>query len=375
MPSPAVKQLLSMPAGMSLGVTGRGQNVFRKDAVRAGRYFVPHAGAWADIPVERLDHWAQQFQTMAQAGVKTYFTVDHKPGVEARRGEVVNLFRDGDRLMFDVRIEPDDTESKALILRNPEVSIEVDPVFTDSRGAKYQDVITAISAVRHPVVTDQQPFIALSVDGGSQTTNAMVLVLSDHGRTQETPMFNADQIKQLRTLIGAKDDIKDDALAPMVLEKLTSLGKDATAGTEAQKLVASLQGQVAELQKQVQSGKAPEIDSDLLEQQAELIGERLSLLVEKGNITAAVAEEAKALMLGQTGKRPALMLSHKAAVAAGLPQAMHKPILDLLGKLQMGVKAGQKTQAQVLHRDVPDGTDPDPATIKAMADLAYGKSK
>lgn len=363
---------------------------FRKDAIRVGSYDVPGLGP---VSQQRLGLWADMFGLMRERGVSVPLTVDHLPAskAEAKRGSIVGMLVEGDRLMFDTEVP--DEECETLLGRCPEVSVEITPNFRDGKGNLYPEAITAISLTPVPIVPGQEPFQRIAASrtaangAGSGTAESLVYRLSVHSpaASETSAMFSADQLKQLRTTLGVGDDVKDDQLAPKVLEALTS-GKTAASGlTEAATNLSRVSTERDTLKTQVESlqkGKAPEVDPDTIEEAADNRKTKLSRLVETGRLTPAALKVAEQKLVGEAGKRPAICLSRKAATHAGLSEPIADTVIAILeanDPAELAKLLGQRTGGQTvsLSRQTPGGdagkSEPDTWVADAVKATNGGK--
>lgn len=188
-------------------------------------------------------------------------------------------------------------------------------------------------------------------------------------------MFTPEQVKQMRLSLKVGEKVKDEDVAKAIVDFVTTPDDSAAKLATAEAKLAEAEKTVLSLKSQVASGQKPDatIDPDIMEQAADIMSERLSLMIQSGKITPAIADKVRPVLVGTAGNRPALMLSQRAASAAGLAEPVGKLILSILDTLEVGVKTGQKTGPQTfsLQRETPDSNRPTPEAVKAAADAAW----
>lgn len=366
------------------GAASVGTHRFRKDVIRAGDYFAPNPNGAGrvrfSVTTERMQNWVDQSKRMKSAGVQVPLTQDHKDptSAEARIGTVDSFELDGETLFMTCSV-PDDAAA-AILSRCPEVSLENAPLIIDGKGQSYTDVLSAVTVCQSPVVPGQSPFQPITGNADGMVWRFSRNVPATQHSPTEPAMFTKEQIAEVRKLVKAGPEVADDKLGDLVFKYLadtgTALGTAttqlSTLTTEAQ----SLRVKVSELEKNGGTNKAPEIDLDVIEDAADTKLSRLSMLVEKGKLTPAALIVAKAKLIGETGKRPTVCLSRKAAVHAGLSQPLADVVIEILeandpAQLK-NVLGGTKTgvQRMSLVDDNKAATDADPELTKRMAAMA-----
>lgn len=129
---------------------------FRKDLIRVGRFVHPTEGWTLDVTPDRLETWLSAFQKMRANGVDVEVTADHSDRAEAIRGYMVDAFIEDDTLFGILEMRGEKGIELAEVVKN--VSVEIEPDFTDGKGNSYGDTITAVAIGQKPVVPNQQPF-------------------------------------------------------------------------------------------------------------------------------------------------------------------------------------------------------------------------
>ncbi len=367
---------------------------YRKDVIRSGKFFVPHANVWLDVDQSRMDRWVAAFGRMKSAGVPVKFTVDHRREAEAVRGEVVNLFRAGDVLKFDVEVQ--DTAAETAILRNRDVSLELEPNVVDGRGNQYAEAVTAISLVSDAVVPGQSPFQRIAASRENDDSTLLLLgAIKEQDSIIRRSSMTPDHLKRMQTAMDLKPETTEEDTLSEAVKRLEKAKEDATHAKEtggdnrdqeladAKKEADDTKKELGRAREQIlllsKSG-IPSVDPDALEAFAEARQAEIDGLVRDGKITPAVAKKLCASLIGEAGHRPALTLSTKAATAAGLSSPLAKAVLEalkdndpvLLGKL-VGEKSGLQ-HSVALGRPV-DAPAHDPKVTEEMKNMAYPGKK
>ena len=129
---------------------------WRKDVVRSGAWKLPDGRTFRVTP-ERMDHWVRTFKAMRQAGINISAPVDHSGRSEDNKGFVEDIWREGDTLYcaMDVPREGDDDAIGKTIR---EVSICVEPEWTDSTGKVWRDFVAHVAPCTEPVINGQGEF-------------------------------------------------------------------------------------------------------------------------------------------------------------------------------------------------------------------------
>lgn len=331
---------------------------FLKDMLRVGVYTHPVFGWELDVTRERLDRFVAAFNRMQGNGIDVEVPVDHSFEAEDNRGYVTSMYRDGDTLygVHEMRGE----QAIALAGMNKNVSVWIEPDYTDGEANAYGEAIIHSSIVQQPVVPGQGEFVPLAASAA--TAPPTVLVLSQKG---DDDMELQEFVNKLRELMGAGDDLT-------VENALSRIGERFEANAAK---VADLGKQVTDLQAKVEQGKAassaPTMDPDLAETLGTTADRELAMLVEKGNITPAVKKRLSAALVGEQGKRNVRALSVKGGGSVA------NAVIDAL-RDNDPAKLGEHTGSQhgrALSRNVPDGegnTYGSEEQAKAMGDLAYG---
>ena len=109
----------------------------------------------------------------------------------------------------------------------------------------------------------------------------------------------------------------------------------------------------------------------MLESEARNVASQLDVLVLSRQITPAVRDKAAALLSGTETARPAIMLSRKAATAAGMKSAVAQQFIDVLKELPKPEGSGKTIS---MSREVNKEDKIDQAAIDNSIRLARGVS-
>lgn len=290
---------------------GQPVRTFQKEIVQAGRWKHPASGQIIDIPQTRLSHWKNQFDSMKTNGMKVYVPVDHTRDPLKNRGWNQEMEVVGDKLVATMELIGE--EAIALAGRI-DVSIQARDL-KDGKGNEYPDAIEHIALVADPVITGLGGFVCLSIGSNSMELLKKIAAAMgiDAGEMDEAALADAILAAHAKSKDGAKDaEIKLSAAA----NEISTL-----------KL----------------SSKPLEIDPDLLESEARNVKTQLEMLVLSKQITPALRDKFSTILCGDENARPALMLSRKAATAAGFKMAQAQPIIDALKEMPKPTGSGSTT--------------------------------
>jgi hypothetical protein len=130
-----------------------------KDAITIGTYVHPTGGYSLDVTGDKLDAYVNTFSQMQANGVGVPILADHTASAAATLGWIVAIERDGDKLMELHQFLGE--SARDVGLRN-QVSLGIDPDFTDGLGRKYGEAIVHSAVTPVPVVPGQGGFEAAS---------------------------------------------------------------------------------------------------------------------------------------------------------------------------------------------------------------------
>jgi hypothetical protein len=131
-----------------------------KDAIVVGQYVHPAGRFSLDITRDRLDGYVANFSKMRDNGVAVPILMDHAANAAATLGWIVDVRRDGDRLLELHQFLGEDARDVGL--RN-KVSLGIDPHFVDGRGVDYGEAIVHSAVTPTPVVPGQGEYVKCSM--------------------------------------------------------------------------------------------------------------------------------------------------------------------------------------------------------------------
>lgn len=403
---------MALKIQLSTNKTGLGVFVpegekLRKDFIRPGKWVVqtPQGKQVFDVDLARIDKWGITYKLMQERGITVPLTVDHMeirdpksgelllkkltPGMaEAKRGDVVGLFPKDGLGFVDVR--PADDDAKQLMVRCPEVSLEMTEDFIDGHGNHYDEAITAITLTPKPVIPHQQQKwvkIAASREAGRSVT----ICLSAEPYVENVPeslelSMTPEQIAQARKILKLGAEVTDDQVKEKCAAGLLAHVHELTtaAATSADKIIQlsrDLETARAGTGKTVHLSIADiekEIDSDAMDMAVDATTTKIEALGNK--ITPVQKTMLMSLLVGTPAKRNVIALSRKAATKIGLENPLAKDVLAIFEagdpaemlKLLTEQSKVQKKKVE-LSRDPATGTDSyDPEVMKRMAERANG---
>lgn len=324
---------------------------FRKDLIAVGIYKHPKLDWTLDATTERMDRWVAAFKRMTTAGIRVPVPAGHSYDPRDGQGFLVELAREGDKLFGVLEMVGD--EAISLAYRTQQVSISVNPDFTDGTGTYYGEVIEHVALTGYPVVPGQENFRAIA---------ASLIPPGTKGVSHMTP----EMMDKFRKLLGLPADADEAAIVAAIEKRLEAA--DASK-LDQDKKITDLSAEVESLKAQVKaaSSKSDEkkVDPDLLDERAETGEEKIDGLVTKGKILPAVAASLKAALVGGAGSRNAFCLSR---TVSGTPESILSQVVKALDQNDP-VKLGEQTKSQELSRMVPgsDGASvADPEIVKQM---------
>lgn len=338
--------------------------LYRKEMIKKGEYIHPKTKKVINVTDELMDEWIENFGKMQENGVRIPIPVDHSFDAEKSKGQLIDMFRDGDSLYGIHELAGDDIPN--LLARCPETSIYCDESFVDGKGNKYGRSILHNSIVQMPVVPGQTGFEQVSAFAASHNAEVFVTgeIIGDD---------NVDElINSLKNLLGLDELDKDTAIE--AIQQRISQSDEAKAKTE------DLEKQVEELKNKLEQAKKeekPKIASETLEVVADAAQMELDSYVNNGDITTAVAASIRGMFIGAEGERNAMMLSMLPTGEDGRKKTMLSQVLPLFKQNKAAIDAGEASGAQALSHQGKQG-DGAPDLIKAAMDKvaeSYNKRK
>lgn len=362
------------PAGSETkDANGQPRRRYVKDLIRAGRWSKGAVGGVTfDVPVKRLKHWADSFAKMKAAGIKVPVPLGHTTDPEKNRGEVVDMFVEGDTLYGVIDLIGHDSLPLAS---RAEVSIFAEPTMMSGDGQRYDDVITHVALVTDPVVNNQDGFTPVAASRGEVRVPVMRLAMENGA--------NMDW-KELAALLGIDITGLDDTTGPAkvkeVIQAQLAASKNATQQVaQAEQQVAAAKAETAAA---VAASRKIDLDPDMLDVASNNVRIRTAAMVKAGKIGSKTAAAAVKLF----GDEP-MSLSRKASKALGfkIEKSLADAVLDLLDlndPVEMAEAVKSQTPAgSAFGRAVPgaEPAKPDPAAVQKdiqdRASRAYGVRK
>jgi hypothetical protein len=322
---------------------------YRKDLIRVGDFY--HSGLDLSFSVDlaRLNGWAETFEKMRANGVRVPIPAGHTDNPEANRGYVEDIYVEGGTLYMVAELIGDD----ALALADrAEVSVLIEPLFTDGKGVEYRDAITHVAIVTNPVIPAQGRFIPIAASR-SATVNARAFALAEQGGTKMEAM------KRVAEALGVSvaEGMDEAGLVEAVLAAVAAMKTEMSADKD------KYEEEIAASRR----ASAPvEIDADTRAVLGETAQAKLDLALSKGCILPVVRDRLWKLL----GDKP-VALSRTAANKAGLGEvSLLSEIAAILAENDP-VKIGEQTKAQTvaLSRNVPGDNGPKPLTADRTKQL------
>lgn len=179
---------------------------FTKDVLKVGYYTHPVDG-WEDVMTpEKLDGFISTFHRMKLNGVKVPFVVDHSAETDDGRGEVHNIYREGDTLYVLLSVVGEDAATQ--VARVPEVSVGINEI-KDGKGNDYGVGIEHVSHSQYPIVPKQGPFVPLAAS--RKPSRAQPLMFAAKRRI--VMALKPDQKSQLAALAVANGKTVEEVAA------------------------------------------------------------------------------------------------------------------------------------------------------------------
>ena len=321
---------------------------FEKDIISVGTYHHPATGKPTDVTIERMNQWIAAFDEMTRNGSPVPIVSDHEDGSDAVLGYITGMRIDGKKLRAVHNMTGERGVSRANESTN--VSIAIAPDFKDGKGHAYGEVIEHVAVCKRGVVTEQEPFVAMSVDGVVQRVPLLLL--------QKQEGNQMDLLNDIRTALGAGDDLTEENAAQRVADRLAAALSDKQ---EVDKKNILLEGKLKTLEgspkpASAMSADEHQTDPHVIELTAESNLERIDACVKAGNLIPVSATALKAAIVGEPGARNVTMLS--IPKGGSLSDSGARLIIDAIA-MNDPVKLGEQTAAQALElpRVIPGEDD------------------
>ncbi len=207
-----------------------------KDAIVAGSYVHPAGRFSLDITRDRLDGFVATFNRMKENGVGVPILMDHAATASATLGWIVELKREGDKLLELHQFLGE--SAREIGLRN-KVSLGIDPHFVDGKGNEYGEAIVHSAVTPIPVVPGQGDFMPLELSLApvkiqSQACGPQNQGPGDSPKPTSMPELNLSSV--LSQVIAMKRDLAlsrggvDAAVAKEIFDLLVQPGQGGDGG-------------------------------------------------------------------------------------------------------------------------------------------------
>lgn len=320
----------------------RRSNQYRKDCIREGDFVNVNTGEPLEITRERLEKWAANFQLMKVNGVNVPIADGHnteKPLGSITDMEVVDDTDGKARLWCNYDFA--DEEAVKIAKRAKYVSIATDPDYMDCEGNEYGEVIQHVAVTATPVITKQLEYVQLS--------------RSENVPNKEDAQM-AEILREFAELMGIElaDDMADDAIKEMVVEKLSKLmnpeQEELADEADETKPVEEAEEEESEEEEQEEEDEeedAPKLSRELAEALAESAEVRINALVAEGHITPAVGKDLRLSMIGKDIDNVNQLCLSK----GDRDRSIVNMVIDILAKNDP-VELAKKTEAQIMKDGV-----------------------
>ena len=177
-----------------------------KDAIVAGSYVHPAGRFSLDITRERLDGFVNNFNRMRENGVGVPILMDHAATAQSTLGWIVDVRRDGDRLLELHQFLGE--SARDIGLRN-KVSLGIDPHFVDGKGNQYGEAIVHSAVTPMPVVPGQGEYlpVELSLVPKELAAEAASPVVEENPPVSKPVESTVDLSSVLSQVISMKRDL------------------------------------------------------------------------------------------------------------------------------------------------------------------------
>ncbi len=345
------------------------KQLFLKDMISTGTYVHPEEGWTLQVDRSRMDKWAKQFAAMKKAGLDIEVVVDHRRDAEGVRGDLIDVFRKGEKLWGLHEMKGADSIQLAERCKNVSVLIERD--FKDSQGNIYDEAILHSSLCQQPVVPGQKEFIPIAASRASQSDKPVEVARLFLSTNFMENAMNEQQLRAFEKAMGLDEGTLTTDNAIVKIQEHT-----VATGSELEDLRAELEKlkeDVDDDEKKVDDNPKPEdktvkLDPDVLDQQRENADEQIDGLVAQNKVTPAVAASLKKVLVGDVAKPNAFCLSRR---VSGTDQSIVKGVVEAL-KQNDPVKLGEATRPQAMELSMQNEDQKDAEVQSEMVDMAGG---
>lgn len=207
---------------------------FKKDILKVGEYTSPDGTVI--VTPERMDHWAKQFKIMSKSGLKIPTPWGHQGIARPKTYEEKEFWESKYNAGYleDLKVEngilqailevPREEDADRIGKSIKEVSPQIETAWRDGNGRIWNDVITHLALVTHPVVSGQDNFV--KVEDSPCPEYAMRLSLRnliiklDTGESDNMAKKNEDAVdtKEIETKNEKKPKGKEENESEKVTE-------------------------------------------------------------------------------------------------------------------------------------------------------------
>jgi len=288
---------------------------FEKEIIREGEFYKASEKLDFTVTGAHLDNWERQFSAMKQRGIKVRIPAGHggADDPDKTRGEVLDMFRKGDRLVMQCEMIGEDGIQAAA--RN-DVSIFAPVEWTDDQGNEYVQPITHVALCPDPVISDLGTFVPIAA--------------SRKGFKMDWSKWGA------KLGLGADTELNDDNALSTVSKLISGLRKERDTFKAKAETVKASSGADDDKPKDSDKPAPAPIPKMVLSQIASGRKARLDSLVLSGNITPAVRDKFAERYCGSEG----LKLSMETDTDDGFDS-----LVEALASNDP-VKLGEQTKAQ-----------------------------
>jgi len=334
---------------------------FKKTLIKEGKYIHPNDHWTLNVDSNRIKTFLSNFHQMKERGIKVPVLKAHsfeEPTSDNCVGYLEDMYVDEEGWLAAVHGLTDRGVDYAE--RVGQVSVGIERDYRDGLGNSYGEAITHVAITPIPVVPGQTDFQRVRVAASINCVDKCdILTLS----REEKTMLNQNESKRLSQLLG--QEVTSDDFIAIIEEKLGAADT-----------VKKLQEQYSMSLKQIEDlekNTVAKVDPEVLEDRAQLYGERITQLACSGKVPDAVAEGLKEVLCGPEDNRCALSLNTN----GGRDKSFAKAIIELLEQIPPRVEFGIKTgpQTAVLDKKGRDGSGFSQDVHNKMLELAGLKAE
>jgi hypothetical protein len=337
-PRPSGATPMEPDGDLPLEVAGQPAAYFWKEMIHAGKYVHPTRRFSLNVDDYRLRRWADAGTNMLEAGVAVPINCDHSDRAQDVVGYVKRFKLEGDQLLGLCQfIGPD----AALTAARNQVSVGIDPDFTDGEARNWGEAIVHLALTPVPVVPDQGEFMEASDD--------QTLVLDEDEAETAAIGSTPQQLARLRELLPNAADLNAENCLARVLEYLESVEQEAEAELAAARNSAdSVESrELLEFSARVPSPLSGEAEAALVE--AATI--KLDAAVASGGLSPAARDRLIETLVRSGDGRANIYALSRAANPSG-DRALALAVADILLENQP-IALGERTGLQAFSRPIP----------------------